>query len=137
MDNKYQDEFTVNLTGETTGEKLEGRFKVRTRLTFRDQLRRDEVRRTILGVAPDAALPDAFMKAIKLAELAVRIILPDGAPSWWKNSDSGLDLSDENVVTEIYEKALEAEKKLVDSLKKDGVEAKKNLQDNPPAAPGT
>lgn len=132
--NKYESEFVVSLTGETTGEKFEGKFKVLTRLAFRDQLRRDELRRTFLGVAPDAAFDRASSAAIMLSELAVRVI---ESPSWWKNSDNGLGLADDEVLREVYNRALKEEKDLITSLTKQGDQAQKDLLTNQPAAPGT
>jgi hypothetical protein len=133
MEIKYESEFVVSVTGDTTGEKFEGKFKVRTRLSFRDQLRRDEIRRTILGVGADAAYARASSAADMFGELSVRVI---ESPTWWKNADNGLDLADDNVLSEVYKKALKAEKDLVDSLTKQGEQAKKDLQDNQPALPG-
>lgn len=118
-------EFAITIAGDTTGEQFAGKFKVRTRLSFRDQLRRDEIRRTLLGVDPSSASERADSASVMLSELSVRVI---EAPSWWTNAEAGLELADDNVLREVYLAAIKAEKDLIASVTKKGEEAQADLQ---------
>jgi hypothetical protein len=124
MPAKYESSFTVNVTGETTGEVFPGVFKVKTRLSFRDALERDKIRRALLGSDPDGASIRANSIADVFSELAVRIV---DAPSWWANSANGMDLSDDNVVAEVYKQAMEAAKASVAEVTTKADAAKKDL----------
>lgn len=127
---KYEAEFTMeNLKGTTTGESYTGKFKVRTRLSFRDQLRRDEIRRSLLGPNPAGTSDGASFVASIVSEMAVRTI---ESPSWWKNSDGGLDMADLNILAEVFALASKAEQELVSSLVKDGEKAQADLKANQP-----
>jgi hypothetical protein len=129
---KYEAEFTVdNLKGTTTGTVFTGKFKVRTRLSFRDQLRRDEIRRTLLGTLGGEASQGASFVASLVSEMSVRTIT---APNWWTGSDGGLEMADLNVLSEVFALAAKAEQELVDSLVKEGEKAQADLKANQPAA---
>jgi len=129
---KYEAEFTIdNLKGETTGTVFIGKFKVRTRLSFRDQLRRDEIRRTLLGPASGPISDGASFVAIMVSEMSVRVI---EAPSWWKGSDNGMEMADLNVLSEVFSQAVKAEQELVKQLVGDGQQAQADLKANQPAA---
>ena len=99
-------EFSVNVTGETTGETFVGKFKAKQRLSHRDKLYRDERRRALLGTKSDEA-PEWVQKYAEVfSQLDVRLI---EAPSWWKDSAAGLDLEDDNVIVEVYKSAMKVE----------------------------
>lgn len=119
--------FTVDEIGETTGERWVGAFKVKNRLSFRAQLLRDEVRRQILGVTPPGT--DAYKRAVQLAEmfseLRIRII---EAPKWWTTADGGVDLSDDNLLVAVHDKAVKAETDRIAAATKKGDEAKTQLE---------
>jgi hypothetical protein len=100
------DTFVVNLIGDQTGETHTGKFVAKKRLSFNDQMRRDNFRRQFLGAAPGEPSPRAASMATIFSELLVRLI---EAPSWWVESDEGRDLEDENVAVDVYEKALKIE----------------------------
>jgi len=124
MPTKYEASFSVNVTGETTGEVFPGVFKVKTRLSHRDALNRDQIRRSLLGPNPAGASPRAESIADIFSELGVRIV---DAPSWWVNSDGGMELSDDAVVAEVYKQAMAAAQVANDELKAKGEAAKKDL----------
>ena len=127
---KYEGEFTVdNLKGTTTGTLFNGKFKVRTRLSFRDQLRRDEIRRSLLGPTGTEATQGAAFVASLVSEMSVRVI---ESPKWWKDSEGGMDLADMNVLSEVFALAAKAEQDLIDSLVKEGVSAQADLKANQP-----
>jgi hypothetical protein len=91
--------FTVNLTGETTGENYTGKFSCKKRLSFREQLAIDQRRRELLGPQGGTATLRAEQAANFIAVLSVRLV---EVPSWWKNSDGGLDLADDSVLGGVY-----------------------------------
>lgn len=119
--------FTVSVEGDVSGEKWYGSFTVKTRLTHRDHLRKDQLRRELLGGLETGPTPSvrAQTAAFVLAELAVRILK---APSWWTESDGGLDLADDNVLQRVYDEALKAEREVVDELRKAAEQAKAELR---------
>lgn len=104
---KFEESFHVNVVGELSGESYMGKFTVRTRMSFKDALTRDSVRRNLLGASPETASVRANSVADVFSELAVRVV---EAPSWWTNSDNGIELVDDNVVAEIYKAAMDAGK---------------------------
>lgn len=116
--------FMVDTVGENTGEAYKGTFKVRVRMSHRDSLREDEVRRGLLGANPDAASDRAKSIAYIFAVLSVRII---DCPSWWANSDNGLALEDDNVVKEVFDQTVEASAKALEELKNKAEEARKQI----------
>lgn len=121
--------FTLSVVGDSSKVTWAGEFSVKTKLSWRDQLQMDKARRELLGADAQAASPDAVAQAVILAELGVRIVK---SPSWWTESNRGLDLVDDNVLTEIYQKVRtvvmgldkEAEKE-TEAARQDLVEVKK------------
>lgn len=91
--------FSVNVTAQASGENFAGSFKVRKRLSHMQSLRRDELRRELLGAraenAPDAMKQNAYI----LSTCAAYII--DG-PRWWGETNNGLDLVDEEPVAAVF-----------------------------------
>lgn len=100
-------EFTISVIGETTGETLRGKFRAKKRLTHLDRLQRDQIRRDLLGAtSPGTASAEAQSLALGLADLRVRLT---ETPTWWKDSNDGLDLADENALVAVYEGAQKVE----------------------------
>ena len=99
-------EFTVDEFGDTSAERFQGKFSLKTVLTHKEQLRRDELRRAYLGSFNQATpSPRAANQAELFAEINSRIVdLQKGCPSWWKDADMGLELQDDNVVMAINKK---------------------------------
>lgn len=116
--------FTVSIEGNVTGEKWPGTFKVKVMFSHRDYLARDRIKRDLLGAEPGIPSPDALRTAEVFAELGIRII---DAPKWWTESNNGVDLFDANVIVEIYEKALAAEKEYLKEKAAAAEEARKAL----------
>lgn len=98
-------QFTVTVKGETTGRSFEGLFEAKTKLSHRDVIKEDEIRRNILGVNPNDASPYAASIAGAVAYLAVRLTR---SPDWFKASNNGLDLEDENVLVAVNNSAVAA-----------------------------
>jgi hypothetical protein len=93
--------FSLNVVGDATKTTWAGEFTVKTKLSWRDQLNMDKMRRELLGPDPQGASQDAVAQAVILSELAARLT---DAPKWWTESKGGIDLYDDNVLTAIYEK---------------------------------
>jgi hypothetical protein len=118
------EDFVVQLVGDTTGTDWTGKFTAKKRLSFNDQLRRDLLRRQMLGTAEAKPSDRAASMADVFSELMVRLVT---SPSWWTDNDEGRELSDENVIVEVYKKALEVEQKALEALQKKATEAKEDL----------
>jgi hypothetical protein len=133
--NKYTSEFNVSCKGEVTGEMFIGKFTVKTRLSHFDQLKRDEARRSLLGPSPVGQKPNeqAMITAEVFSQLAIRIVQ---APSWWTDSNNGIDMMDSDPVTKVYETTMTAVKEEEDRLKAEAKKAEEELR-GPLAAPAT
>lgn len=125
MANKYEVSFTISVQGENPEDLFTGVFKVKTRLSHRDSLTRDQVRRSLLGPNPDGASPRAESTADVFSELAVRIV---DAPSWWVGADNGMALMDDAPVSEVYKRTMESVAEALEATKKKGETAKTDLQ---------
>lgn len=123
-----QENFIVNALGETTGESWSGKFAAKKRLSFNDQLRRDNFRRQMLGAAVGEPAPRAASMALIFSELLVRLV---EAPSWWVDADEGRELEDENVIVQVYEKAIKVEEDAREAVRKKAEGARADLEDVP------
>ena len=114
--------FSVDIIGDATGEQYKGVFKVKPILTQNEQLARDELARTMLGLKSQEASPRANSQAYILAEIRIRTV---DMPAFWKECKEGGTLLDENVMGRIYDKiqeteALWREKKKTEAAQKRG-----------------
>jgi hypothetical protein len=98
--------FSISLVGDETGEKWVGDFRAKERLTHRDTLIKDARRRELLGTAGGEPDPRALSVAIIVSELTVRLTK---MPKWFEESGLGLELEDENVLADIYDKAIKVQ----------------------------
>lgn len=119
-------QFSISVNGESTGEKWVGSFKMKTRLSHKDQLRLDQIRRDLLGPNPDGASPRAQNQAEVFSFIAVHLL---DAPIWWKNNDNGLDLQDDNVVAEVYAQITKAKMEAAEKLKKAAIDAEATIKE--------
>jgi hypothetical protein len=117
--------FTIQVEGDKTKEMHKGTFKAKPMLTHREELAVDRIRRDLLGAGSNDASGQAAATASILAELSVRLV---DVPNWWKTSNGGLDLVDENVVATLYDKVMKIEKEAIDGVKQEGAEAKQELK---------
>lgn len=118
--------FTISVEGENSKELFRGEFKAKSRLTHREQMRRDQIRRELLGGDPKFADSRAINQAEIFSQLSVRIVK---APNWWVDAQGGLDLTDDSVIVEIYTKVMRLEADALAAIQKQGEEAKKDLAD--------
>lgn len=97
--------FEIDVKGDRTGKAYAGVFEAKTKLSWRETAREDEIRRGIIGVNPNDAAEFIQLGAACAAYLHVRLI---ETPLWWKDKDcnGGLDLQDQNVLVEVHAAAV-------------------------------
>ena len=122
--NNNEKSFTINCVG-ASGERWAGEFKVKTRLSHRDNLRRDGFRRDLLGSSASTASPEASATAELFSTIWAHLL---NAPTWWNSMGNGLDLSDEEPVLEVFNQIVEVRKNEQAEMEKKAEEAKKLLQ---------
>jgi hypothetical protein len=113
--------FSINVTS-LSGENYAGAFKARKRLSHIQTLRRDELRRELLGAKPEVAPDELKKNAFILSTCAAYVF--DG-PRWWLESDSGQSLVDEEPVAAVYEEVAKVVKAVNDELE---AKQKKSLE---------
>lgn len=117
--------FSLHEVGETSDQTYTGEFRAKKWLSHRDQLLKDQVRRELLGGASGVATERALTTAMILSELRVRLT---ASPDWWKTSNSGLDLVDDNVIGRVYDEAVKVEQDAVDAKKKKAEKIQEQLR---------
>jgi hypothetical protein len=95
-----QAKFTMSTVGEVSGLTYAGEFSIKIRLSHRDTLKMDSIRRDLLGDFSEGASSDAIDLANVIAFLGVHVL---SAPSWWRDAGNGLDLEDGNVLKSVIE----------------------------------
>jgi hypothetical protein len=102
---KNERSFTVEAVGDTSGHKYEGIFTVKCVLSMQDKHRLELEKTRLLS---DFMNPTSQLQAIAviMANVRARVIQ---SPEWWRQSDFGNKILDENVIVAIYDKAMEAE----------------------------
>ena len=121
--------FDVKVVGDESETTYEGVFESKTKLSLRERLKEDELRRLHLGMDSANASQDAFVIASALAFLGVRVTK---APKWWTDANNGADLVDMNVVGEIHKLCSAAIAKEYEKLSKQATEAQKELKADQP-----
>lgn len=116
---KNEKTFDLNVKGSTTGVKYSGQFTVVCVLDIagKHQLEMEKTR-----LMADYANPSNGLLglAVSLATLRAKII---SYPDWWRNSEEGALLKDENVILALYDKCIEMEKKWREELNKNSESA--------------
>lgn len=118
--------FSINIAGDVETDRYIGDFRTKVRLSHRDHLERDRIRRELLGADPVNASPRAASIAEIVSQLAVRITK---APPWWVDSDNGLSLSEDSVLAAVYDAAIKVERDAFEEIKKKAEQAKKELKE--------
>lgn len=123
--------FTVHAVGENSGDRFDGQFTTRNVLSFRQQLDRDQTRRRLLGEVPAGTVPvqRVLISSEMLAELSVRVV---DSPKWWRDSDNGIDLEDDEVLVEVYNKTMAKVAEYDAAKRGDGGKAQGDLAKNQP-----
>jgi len=116
--------FSINVNA-ASGQNYSGLFRVRKRLSHSQSLRRDELRRELVGTRPESA-PDHIQKnAFILSTCAAYVI--DG-PSWWNENSNGIDLFDEEPVGAVFEEIQKVVKSVAQELETKANKAKEALK---------
>lgn len=117
-------EFTSEL-----GKKYEGRFTVLCLLDMGQKHRLELEKTRLLGNYQNPT-PELSGIAIVLANLRVKVL--DG-PEWWKQSNGGYLIKDEDALVTLYDKVQEAETQWRNQLKEMGKKAQE-AKVNPPSS---
>jgi hypothetical protein len=99
-------EFSINIVGDTTGEQFIGKFRAKEVLSKGDMLARDERRRFLIGDKPESAPVWVQKYAELFSQVEVRLL---EAPTWWRECRNGIDLKDDNVLLDIWERVMKVE----------------------------
>lgn len=118
---KNEKSFDIDLKGETTDLQYKGTFTARCVLNIANR-HAMELEKTRLMA--DYANPSNGLAGIAIALSSIRAKITDG-PAWWKNSDAGANLIDENIIFILYDECNKLESAWRKELKKDGEEAQK------------
>lgn len=110
------EQFTIDIVGEVSEQTWKGLFKTKIRLSHRDHLRQDEIRRDLIGPQPPGVSPGP--RAGNTADLLsfIQIHLLE-SPQWWTMNGNGLDFEDDNVISEVYGKIVDLKVKATDKAK--------------------
>lgn len=98
-------EFTIEVEGSVTKRRFIGEFTCKIPRK-KEQCLIDKHRAFLNGDLVDALSPTTIRFHHMIAYLRYTIT---ESPKWWKESDLGYELYDDNVVSEIYDKVLEFE----------------------------
>ncbi len=118
--------FSVDVEGKFTKQKYMGVFKVRPLLSHRDKLRREEIRRQLIGTFGENVSEDAYRIASVFSKIWAHLV---EAPSWWKDAGNGIELLDEEPVEAVISKLVEFELEITGNFIKEGEKAKEQLTD--------
>ena len=114
---KNETVFDFDYTGGTTGKKYDGQFTVVCILNMAKK-HALEIEKTRLMADFSNPTETLFGLAVILGNLRVRIVQ---SPEWWKQSQGGFNLMDEDVLVALYDKVMEAETKWREQLKNQAV----------------
>lgn len=111
---KNESTFDFNEVGDTTMKKHDGVFTCLCVLTIAQKHNLELEKNRLLSdfINPTDGLATI---AVILANLRAKIIK---APTWWEQSNGGLDILDEDIVVKLYNKVRQKEQEWRDSVKK-------------------
>jgi hypothetical protein len=122
--NRKTAEFTVTIPVEGE-EPLRGKFKINVKLSYREMLNMDAMRRQLLG--PLSGEADGMAALIATAVSKIRTHAID-TPSWWKEAGNGIEFDDMNVVLTVLEEVQKVEKSHLEELQKAAEKATEALK---------
>lgn len=117
--------FVFDKTGETTGQRYEGKFTVLCALNMakKHQLELEKTR-----LLADFLNPTDGLAGISMILANLRVKLVDG-PEWWKQSNGGLEIMDEDILVMLFEEVMKKESEWREAVKNKGkAEADPNAQ---------
>jgi hypothetical protein len=111
---KIEKTFEIEVEGETTGIKYEGKFTSKCVLSLADKqsLELEKSRLTADYANPSGKL---YAMATMVSSLRARLV---EFPEWWKEVGNGSDLLDENVLVDIFDKCEDLALEWKNDLKK-------------------
>ncbi len=117
--------FSINIIGNVSRETYMGNFKTKCVLSPLEFIKSDRMYRELLGNDPVNAHSTARNNAFALSQLQYRLI---EVPPFWENREiGGGHISDDNVLTEVIELAIQAEDKYRKLKEKEAKEIKELL----------
>jgi hypothetical protein len=119
-------EFVVNLPVEGE-ENLRGKFKVNVKLSLREILEEDALRRSLLGPQGGEIGGMAALVAGTIAKIQTHAI---ETPSWWKDSDGGLGFDDVRIILGIGAELNKTTKSHLEDIQKAAAAAAAELNKN-------
>ena len=105
--------FDIDVVGDTTFKKYDGQFTCRCVLTMGQKHAMELEKTRLLG---NYANPTEDLVGIAIIFANLRAKVTDG-PEFWKQSQGGTSIKDENVLVEIYNKILKAENEWREKVK--------------------
>ena len=117
--------FDVHVVGNVTGQVWPGTFRAKQKLTFRDKLNADRMRRELIGEVGGVIDPEAGAASLVISQLSVRLT---DFPEWWKTSNGGLNLEDPNVLEEVYKLAMKVQEDYDKEIEAKGAAAQAALR---------
>lgn len=118
---KNEKSFDLDLVGEDTGVPYKGTFTAKCVLNIAGR-HAMELEKTRLMA--DYANPSNGLAGIAIALASIRAKIVEG-PAWWKDSDGGSNIIDQNVIFRLYDECNRVEGAWRKELKKDAEEAQK------------
>ena len=105
--------FDFDFTSELTGKKYEGRFTILCRLDMGQKHRLELEKTRLLG---NYANPTDGLAGIAIILANLRTKITD-APDWWKQSNGGYLIEDEDALVTLYDKVVAAEAEWLEKLR--------------------
>lgn len=102
-----------HIIGERTDRTFSGDFVVRKFLSHRQQLAKDQLLREYLK-GENVQISSQVGRADQLSTCQASI---ESSPDWWKESNAGLDLFDDNVLIELFEAITKVQREAEASIK--------------------
>lgn len=102
---KNERTFEFEEVGELYGKPYQGSFTVKCVLTMLEK-RVLEIEKSRMRSDITNPTPDLIALTTILANLKARII---SAPEWWKQSNDGNDIQDENIIVALFDKVMDQE----------------------------
>jgi hypothetical protein len=120
------EKFSIHLVGDCTGKTWVGDFTTRKYLSHRLKMQRDSIIRQLLGETnPQLSLQ--IDRAAKLADCQVALV---ESPDFWKSSDFGLDLVDDNLLDVIQSHVSRIQRETVEGVRKKAAEAVEKIKED-------
>ena len=121
-------EFNINMVGDITKNTYLGKFKVKCILSPLESIEADREYRNLLGNDSISTNDTIRFLALSLTQLKFRLI--EYPPFWDNKILGGSHIKDNNIISEIFDKALEAQELYKNTKQKEYDELQKKLANN-------